>query len=70
MITDRLNRLVAAYREARQMVGAANRGKAILGTAFRLFSRLREAVWREIERIADLLRRKQAINSINKNKKP
>lgn len=63
MITAKLNRLVAAYRQARRMVGEANQGKAILGTAFRFCRRLREAVWEEIERINALLGRKKQPSS-------
>lgn len=51
MITARLNRLRAAYREACKLVGDANRGKAITGVALRWCHRIRQAIKAEILRV-------------------
>ncbi|ERS12560.1 hypothetical protein Q673_02815 [Marinobacter sp. EN3] len=48
MITARLNRLLAAYQQARRLVGNANRGKAIPGVALRWCARIRQAIKAEI----------------------
>lgn len=48
MITERLNRLLQAYKHARELVGAANRGQALSGVALRWCSRIRQAIKAEI----------------------
>jgi hypothetical protein len=48
MITARLNRLRAAYRQAKKLVGDANRGQAITGVALRWCHRIRQAIKAEI----------------------
>lgn len=55
MITARLNRLVAAYRAAKKLVGDANRGKAIPAVALRLCHRIRQAIKAEILVVEDTL---------------
>lgn len=56
MITARLNRLRKAYREARRLVGDANRGKAIAGVALRWCSRIRQAIKAELRVVEAVLR--------------
>mgnify|MGYP001627741074 FL=1 len=48
MITARLNRLRAAYRQAKKLVGDANRGQAITGVALRWCHRIRQAIKAEM----------------------
>ena len=48
MITARLNKLRAAYRQAKKLVGDANRGQAITGVALRWCHRIRQAIKAEI----------------------
>ena len=56
MITARLNRLRAAYGQARKLVGDANRGKAIAGVALRWCSRIRQAIKAEIVVVESVIR--------------
>lgn len=55
MITSRLNRLVRAYRIAKQQLGEANRGRAILSICLRRLNRLRPIVLAEIKYVAVLV---------------
>jgi len=48
MITRRLNALIKAYRAAKQLIGEANRGKAITAVALRWCHRIRQAIKTEI----------------------
>ena len=48
MITTRLKTLLKAYRQAKKLVGDANRGKAIPGAALRWCARIRQAIKMEI----------------------
>ncbi|NWO05789.1 MAG: hypothetical protein HLX50_08880 [Alteromonadaceae bacterium] len=56
MITTRLNKLIAAYRAARKLIGDANRGKAIPAVAFRLCHRIRQAIRVEIQVVEAVVR--------------
>ena len=55
MITARLNRLIRAYRIAKQQLGDANRGRAILSICLRRLNRLRPLVLAEIKYVAALV---------------
>jgi len=54
--THRLNRLIHAYREAKRMVGEANRGRAIMGVAMRWCHKIRQAIKTEIMVVEALIR--------------
>lgn len=55
MITNRLNRLITAYRIAKAQVGDANRGKARPGICLRRCHRLRQVIWAEIRYVEQCL---------------
>ena len=57
MATRRLNILIAAYRAARQLIGDANRGKAIKAVALRWCHRIRLAIKAEIMVVEALIGR-------------
>lgn len=54
--THRLNRLIHAYREAKRMVGEANRGRALMGVAMRWCHKIRQAIKTEIMVVEALIR--------------
>jgi hypothetical protein len=56
MITARLNKLLAAYQQARKLVGDANRGRAIPGAALRWCHKIRQAIKTEIMVVEALIR--------------
>lgn len=56
MITARLNRLVKAYRLAKRLVGDANRGRAIPGTALRWCHKIRQAIKAELMVVEAVIR--------------
>lgn len=55
MITARLNRLIRAYRIAKQQLGDANRGRAIPAICMRRLQRLRPIVMAELRLAAGLV---------------
>tara|TARA_R110002110_G_scaffold89071_2_gene232046 strand:+ start:13584 stop:13868 length:285 start_codon:yes stop_codon:yes gene_type:complete len=55
MITARLNKLIRAYRIAKQQLGDANRGRAILSICLRRLNRLRPIVLAELKYVAALV---------------
>ncbi|MBB5321195.1 hypothetical protein [Marinobacter oulmenensis] len=63
MITARLNRLVAAYRAAKRLVGDANRGKAIPAVALRLCNRIRQAIKAEIVVVEAMIRPRRLLQN-------
>ena len=62
MITARLNRLLKAYRIAKQLFGEANQGRAVPGPVFRWCHKVRMAVWAEINLVRRLIPHIRAAN--------
>ncbi len=67
MITTRLNRLLKAYRIAKQLFGDANRGSALPGPVFRWCHKVRMAVWAEINLVRRLIPHIRAANLKQEN---
>ena len=62
MITARLNRLLKAYRIAKQLFGEANQGRAVPGPVFRWCHKVRMAVWAEINLVMRFIPHIRAAN--------